>query len=386
MKNLFILVTFFLSATVHSQWTQVSVPTTENLIDIYFKDSNVGFCIAENGIVLKTIDAGNSWSIIQQNTDIIYANIIYYNNQLVVFGVENTVKKYFYSFDEGLTWTSENTTFIPIPLYRLNNNLYYTDLNTNGLYRFNNNQPIHIASDIGIFGVNENTNELIYVNNLFNTIYKSIDYGDTWEELQNYPNSFSQNQSTNAVIKSFNNKIIIHHTYPNHTIFSNDNGLTWTINTDDVGTNFTKIINETTIYSIRTNNIAVTQNLINWTSLLEDNNQKRNIYFYNDNLGFVLGDNGLLYRTENGGLGINENILLEKKIKVFPVPAKDIIRLEISHELSINTIQIYTTLGQLVKTYRNTDRKLKICDLSTGNYLLKITTKRGVLSKKIVIK
>jgi hypothetical protein len=384
MKKLIIILILSLSIKSYSQWTQVSTPTTENLIDIYFKEENIGFCIAENGIILKTIDAGNNWSIIQQNANINYTNIVFYNNKLVSFGVENGIKKYFYSFDEGITWVSENTTLIPISLSLLNNDLFYTDFNTLNLYKFNDNQPIVIASDVGIFGVNNLTNELIYVNYLYNIIRKSIDYGQNWQELQTFPNGFSQNQSTNAVIKPFNNKVIIHHTYPNHTIFSNDNGITWTINTDDVDTGFTKIINETTIYSIRTNNIAITQNLINWQSLLEDSNQKRNIYFINDNLGFILGNNGLLYRTENGGLSINSNQILEKKIKIYPNPVKNNIKIEFT-DIIIKKIDLININGKLIKSYNSNFTELKICNVSKGSYILKIETEKGILNKKILV-
>lgn len=384
MKKLIIILILSLSINTYSQWIEISAPTTENLIDIYFKNNNIGFCIGSNGVILKTTDTGNNWSIIQQNANINYTNIIFYNNKLVAFGVENGVKKYFYSFDEGLSWSSENITFIPVPLHLLNNDLYYTDFNTSNLYRFNDNQPILIASDVGIYGVNNSTNELIYVNYLYNIIRKSIDYGQNWQEIQTFPSGFSQNQSTNAVIKPFNDKIVIHHTYPNHTIFSNDNGVTWTINTDDVDTDFTKIINETTIYSIRTNNIAITQNLINWQTLLEDNIQKRNIYFFNDNLGFILRNNGLLYRTENGGLSI-DNQILEKKIKIYPNPVKNSIKIEFT-DIEIKKIELININGKLIKSFSSNFTELKICNVSKGSYILKIETENGILNKKLLIK
>lgn len=385
------------SINVFSQWEEVSVPTISGLNNAFFVDENIGYIVgggdyygspnSTEGIILKTTDSGNIWSIIYSQNNISLNHIFVIGSNIYIYGRDEVSQPLqIISNDNGATWSQSTPSFNTNTMYFSDDIIYVFDFEetTTTIKKIINNVISTIITDVGVFGVNHN--ELIYVNNLFDTIYKSSDYGQNWQELLAYPDGFGGNQSTNAVIKPFNDKIIIHHTYPNHTIFSNDNGTTWEINTDDADTDFTKIINETTIYSVRPNNIAITQNLINWQSLLEDNTQKRNIYFINDNLGFVLGDNGLLYKTENGGvLSINENENLEKKIKIYPIPSKDKVQLEIPNDLQVNNLNLYDINGRLVKTYKSTERILKVCEFSAGNYLLKIETNQGNVTEKIVI-
>jgi len=395
MKNLIIILILGISIKSYSQWTQISVPTTSGLNNAFFVDENIGYIVgggdyygspnSTEGIILKTTDSGNTWSIIYSQNNISLNHIFVIGSNIYIYGRDEVSQPLqILSNDNGATWSQSTPSFNTTTMYFSDDIIYVFDFEETTIKKIINNVISNIITDVGVFGVNHN--ELIYINNLFDTIYKSSDYGLNWQELQTYPNGFGGNQSTNAVIKPFNDKIIIHHTYPNHTIFSNDNGTTWEINTDDADTDFTKIINETTIYSVRPNNIAITQNLINWQSLLEDNTQKRNIYFINDSLGFVLGDNGLLYKTENGGiLSIIENEDLEKKLKVFPNPTKSILKLEVSQGLQIKKIQLFTIHGKLVKKYKKTIRELKVCDIASGNYILIFKTDKGNITKKIVI-
>jgi len=398
MKNLIIILILGLSIKSYSQWTQISVPTTSGLNNAFFVDENIGYIVgggdfggapnSTNGVILKTIDSGNTWSIIYSQNNISLNHIFVIGSNIYIYGRDEISQPLqIISNDNGANWSQTTPSFNTNNMYFSDDIIYVFDFeeNTTKIKKIIDNVISTIITDVGVFGVNQN--ELIYVNNLFDTIYKSSDYGINWVELQTYPNNFGSNQADQAIIKSYNNKIIIHHTYPNHTIFSENNGVNWTINTDDDDTYKTVIINNNTIYSVSlSNSITFTSNLINWQTQLENGTELRSIYFLNDDLGFVLGDNGLLYRTENGGvLSINENEYLEKKIKVFPNPIKNILKLEVSQGLQINKIQLFTIHGKLVEKYKKTSRELKVCDIASGNYILIFKTDKGNITKKIVI-
>ncbi len=326
MKKLIIILILLSCIKGFSQWTQISMPTNETLIDISFKNESSGFCIAENGLILRTQDGGNIWDIIQNNPSITYTNIIYYDDKLVAFGTENGNYYYYYSLDQGITWNSQISSAVPNVLGLLNNELYYQNfLSSSTLYRFNNNQPEIVATDVGIFGVNDVTNEMVYINNDFNTIYKSDDFGANWEELNNYPSGFGQNQSTNSSIKTINSTVVARYTYPDFLTYSIDDGNNWTEIEDNVTIGIYYFTNNGKAYGTNpsTKSIYVNTELTIWTEQSSLSETAEDIYFYNENLGFVIGMNGMLYRTENGGgLGMQENDTLKKKLKSIPYQPK----------------------------------------------------------------
>jgi Secretion system C-terminal sorting domain len=81
-------------------------------------------------------------------------------------------------------------------------------------------------------------------------------------------------------------------------------------------------------------------------------------------------------------LSTNDNILSDK-FKVYPNPANNLINLD--SEIEINSIEIIDIFGRIIKekSINSKSINLDISDLSAGNYLLKINSLNGVLTKKI---
>ena len=72
--------------------------------------------------------------------------------------------------------------------------------------------------------------------------------------------------------------------------------------------------------------------------------------------------------------------LKKTKIKIYPNPAKDV--LNISTEKAIITVEIYDSLGRLIKT--ETGNNINVSQLSKGNYLIKIKTNGQELIEKFI--
>lgn len=90
------------------------------------------------------------------------------------------------------------------------------------------------------------------------------------------------------------------------------------------------------------------------------------------------------------GIGvINQQSLIvgeeeKHRISIYPNPANDFINVE--SEFKINTIQIYSTLGTLVKSYEklSKNKTLDISSLPKGMYMLKVNSaKKNSLFKLI---
>ena len=63
MRTLIIsLVIFILSINVSAQWYQQNSGTTANLNAVTFVDTNNGFAVGWNGIILKTTNGGLDWN------------------------------------------------------------------------------------------------------------------------------------------------------------------------------------------------------------------------------------------------------------------------------------------------------------------------------------
>lgn len=316
----------------------------------------------------------------------------------MVFGSDilENAKKVFISIDEGVTWTSTVTTIYPYfqheDIQVMNNEIYYRAIGTSSmnLYKFNENNPTVIAENVYLFGVSESTNEILYFGKVGNTstLFKSADSGATWLQLTGFPLGLGSDQTFLAKMISFNNTILIHYTYNPNVAYSLNNGATWTITEDDNPLNVTAILNSTTMYGLQSNNKLYTNtNYLNWVeqAQLVSGVSLKSIYFKSPTLGFVIGNNGTMYRTVNGGLSVIDHVLLEKSIKLYPVPAKDKEQIEIPLDLKIIALDLYATNGRLLKSLKNTDRSLQASNRSSGIYLLKLNTEKGIISKKIIV-
>lgn len=100
------------------------------------------------------------------------------------------------------------------------------------------------------------------------------------------------------------------------------------------------------------------------------------------NIGGIQVSEGFI----NGGLletlAIQQPVL-QSSIVVYPNPTSETIN--ISSTIPINKIELYDLLGKLVLTTKEVN-KVKINQLETGTYFLKLISEKGNGIKKIIIK
>ena len=70
-------------------------------------------------------------------------------------------------------------------------------------------------------------------------------------------------------------------------------------------------------------------------------------------------------------------------VALYPNPSNGLVN--ISTNLSVESVEVYNGVGSLLKTVRNTD-KFDISEMATGNYLLKIRTTDGKLFNEKIMK
>lgn len=115
-------------------------------------------------------------------------------------------------------------------------------------------------------------------------------------------------------------------------------------------------------------------------------NSLANLYVFNNELYFksrTSSNIGVeLCAYKDPALNTNDFSLNENAIKLFPNPAKN--DFELTSELTIQKVEVYSMLGQLVKTFDKQDQ-YEITNLSKGSYIVKISTQEGTYSKTLLI-
>ena len=96
-----------------------------------------------------------------------------------------------------------------------------------------------------------------------------------------------------------------------------------------------------------------------------------------------------VYNCEQPVMAV-ENTNLGSDLQVFPNPTSGVLTIQNSKQLKLNTAQVYSATGQLIKSFNlNSNAKNSIIDLSgmvKGTYLIKVNTDTESTNVKIIKK
>ena len=97
-------------------------------------------------------------------------------------------------------------------------------------------------------------------------------------------------------------------------------------------------------------------------------------------IGF--GDNQYVMNVVGDVLGVEE-FSLENSVSIFPNPTSNIITIDTSNKINVNSLELYNIVGkQVIKT--NNVSTLDLSELSSGVYMLRVITDSGTLTKKVI--
>jgi len=102
------------------------------------------------------------------------------------------------------------------------------------------------------------------------------------------------------------------------------------------------------------------------------------------NLGYHGGSRGYATLTFGATLGTAETALANKKVMLYPNPAKESVSFKNADK--IKSIAIYEATGRKVKTLIVDGENININDLKAGNYYFEMTLKDGTTSYQQLIK
>ena len=405
------------SAQAQGDWYSVNSNTTEHLYDIFFVDSLTGYCVGgqdsagypQGKIILQTTDGGENWTTIFSQ-DSLYIQSAFVgdsadHSKLYAFAQKKRNHRdygepYLVSTivsSPPLNWSVTPISYRPFRPKVYNNAMYFADL-SGSLKKLENDSISIVLNKGGLFDVNSNGLLWLGLDKNIPVAYFSNDYGSTIDTFNNLPPNWNSNQLTRAKMFLLEDAYLIYITYGNAIISSFDSGQTWNyVGTDNPSFRFHAsyhpnfIFDARTVYAIRgdRDKITKTDYLGSKIDTLHTLNFRGiKITFINDRIGFVIGENGNILKTTNGGggrVGINEGEELKKNIKVFPNPVKGLLRIEVPEGFVIEEMGLLNVEGREVKRFKKGVTVLEVSDIPAGPYVLRINTSEGVFTEKVVV-
>jgi photosystem II stability/assembly factor-like uncharacterized protein len=289
-SSTFLFILCSLSYAQQGNWIQQSPPSISvDLNDLYMVNASTAIAVGAGGMMIKTTDAGATWTTLPSGTSNTLLGIFFINPSTGwIFGSYSLLKK---TIDSGATWVSQTTG---VGAYVSLRAIHFVDASTGWL----------VASD--------------------NKIRKTTDGGATWNVQ--YTVTASYVSLEDVYFSNANVGLVIGYSMGSGEIFrTTDGGLTWT--SVDMGNSwFNKVVfissqigwavgfTATTIsytsdpfggggISISGAKSAVwktTDGGITWASGVFPASQPLNVFFSDALTGWITGGGGLIFKTRHG--------------------------------------------------------------------------------------
>lgn len=87
----------------------------------------------------------------------------------------------------------------------------------------------------------------------------------------------------------------------------------------------------------------------------------------------------------NGTILGNDENAFEATITLSPNPVKNIISLRVPTDVVLSNVEVFDLNGKVVKSISNfVSSEINVSDLASGNYIMKLTSDKGIASKKFI--
>lgn len=389
-----------------------------NYNDMIFLDINTGYAVEDSGAVLKTSNGGLDWEYISTVPNMTYSKIEFLNESTGIVYGQNTQEQasVYRSSNYGHSWNE-----ISLGSEQNLRNISFGNTFTgylsgfNGLYKTTNNginwviiAPQH-KNIKSLKFVNSNTGFI--VNSNWDSIFKSIDGGNNWILIKHI-NDGINGKVYRASFLDENTSILP---------VGNFSGIRYVLRTFNGGISWDSIVTNSSVVDINSKFITPDKGFAttsrgpfftvdggaNWTYipyLLTDfyfNNNiatTDDIYFINENTGFIYGQLGLLIKTTNGGsVFINNNVenipTTHMLFQNYPNPFNPATTISFYLKKSqFVKLKVYDISGRevanLINEFRNSgfnEIQFYPENLSSGIYFYQIETDDFKESKKMVL-
>lgn len=347
------------SFVTNAQWFQKNSGTTQALQDIYFPTQSTGYAVGYSGTILKSTDAGDTWTVLNSNTNS-DLQALYFLDADKGYVVGNSGM--YRTADGGINWQTvpstasealTDITFIDAETgFCVGQNgaiLKTSDGGASWTHKpagiFKNLSNIHFpVPDTGYITVTDNNWEFL----------KSVDGGESWSVVPINPH-LNQGSNMEALFFTSSETGYLGGWYPSAFLKTTDGGANWLKQdtTDEAQIYSIFFPKPSTGYAVGWfNRILHTQDGGSvWTPQdagIASFGFLYSVFFVNDSTGFIAGSNGTILKTSNGGAstsGIAAPVLHDA-FSVQPNPVHDLLNIRIlGAETQPCIFSLYNTSG-----------------------------------------
>lgn len=400
MKKSILLFLIVIAQSLYGQWIPTNSAPSTNLKDIYCVTENLVFAVGNNGTILKTPDGGNIWVFKTSGTNFNLEKVRFVDANIgFALGKENNTQNgiFIKTIDGGTTWTN-------IMNFVSTNNGQgdFTLVSANIIY-FSNNGALSKSIDGGAIFQTINSSQFIqkiqffnelkgFANNYF-TLLKTVDGGLNWTEIGNVDffngNSLFNFVTENIGFKKINNQILktidggnsytflssINHLVGK--IYASTENVLWTVSVEVLLNGQPNFITR-----IETNNL-------NFVSRIDSSGVFRSVHFASPTKGFGVLYGGPIFKNITGTMLSTNNSINDQKIKIYPNPTSIELNIAFSQkQFETFDVEIVDNSGK--KVFYNQFQPVENIKINTesfakGIYFLTISTKDSKQTQKIVV-
>lgn len=274
----------------------------KNIFSLCFLNNNLGFAVGQRGVISKTTDAGMTWKQYSPTyLNILQLDFLSINTAYALAG--NELLK---TMDGGNTWQNTGApqlTYKTSQFSFVNEYTGYCIAADGFVYKTTNGGTNWTKTNYGngvksndlrsIFFADENTGFLSCGSDQY-SVYKTEDGGNTWKIISDL--AFVQMQFLNAQVgygRTFN-----------QMYRTTDGGKNWILSSYVIDHAITSLhfMDEKNGYLLGDVALLNTHDGgVTWNNVTIPSGYYDDVRFYSANVGYILDDNGILFKTTNGG-------------------------------------------------------------------------------------
>ncbi len=284
-------------------WGEQQSNTGNDLAQVVFPSSAIGFAVGNSGTVIKTTNGGTDWNVLSSGSSADLRAVCFINESVGwIGGTSGTIKK---TIDGGATWNAQNSG-IDYPI----NILQFVDANNgwamdvdNFLRTTNGGTTWTVVTTgpteglLSLHMLNASTG---YLGTTFGNVYKTTNGGASWSMVGSPGGYYSKIRFANESVGFLAGN-------GNQITRTSDGGVSWnTIQFNSGMINDIFVKDALTVYVVGENN-TVYRSIdggMNWARQLLNSNNNRNltsVYFADALNGWAVGSGGVIIHTASGG-------------------------------------------------------------------------------------